>query len=60
MNETNVGEVSSVVHGHWENWDDGWFHGIRCSVCGKRYCKGEHIESCPACNALMDEKDNQN
>jgi rubrerythrin len=57
------GELVRVVHGKWVKWDDDWFHGIKCTVCGEQYCcKDSELQKskhCPNCGAKMDGKPNE-
>ena len=48
-----------IKHGKWIEWDDEWFHGIKCSECGeKRCCKNVETGKtnfCPNCGAKLKE-----
>lgn len=56
-------DVAPVVHGTWEERDDGWggtyYH---CSACGEDWCtiEGTTVENsmkyCPKCGAKMDQE----
>lgn len=56
-------DVAPVVHGTWEERDDGWggtyYH---CSACGEDWCTIEgtpidnNMKYCPHCGAKMDQE----
>lgn len=49
-------DVAPVVHGRWEEADDG--DGVVCSVCGEDFCtiylETERFNYCPNCGCRMD------
>lgn len=59
-------DVAPVVHGTWEERDDGWggtyYH---CSACGEDWCtiEGTPVENsmkyCPHCGAKMDQEEDK-
>ena len=60
INNIPAADVVEVVHGRWEEADDG--DGVVCSVCGEDFCTIIHetnrFKYCPNCGARMDgEKD---
>lgn len=48
-------DVAPVVHGRWEEADDG--DGVVCSICREDFCtiylETERFNYCPNCGAMM-------
>lgn len=39
----------------WQTWDDEWFHGLQCPVCGYRVAPGVVQDRCPECGKESEE-----
>lgn len=54
--EAPAADVATVVHGRWEEADDG--DGVVCSACREDFCtiylETERFNYCPNCGARMD------
>lgn len=40
---------------NWDTWNDGWFHGLKCPVCGHRLPPTMALDRCPGCGAEMED-----
>lgn len=53
-------DVVEVVHGKWEEADDG--DGVVCSICREDFCnlylEVDRFKYCPNCGARMDSENN--
>ena len=56
ITKQSIADVVPVVHGRWEEADDG--DGVVCSVCREDFCtiylETERFNYCPNCGARMD------